>query len=252
MMSLANEIRYTKVPEGKIAAFWMGQAGFVFKNAQGDTLGIDLYLTDCVRRHDGFKRLSPALAQPQDLALDTVIASHWHLDHFDVDAMPFLIRDDTRLVAAADCRKACEDLAIADATFVQPGDVVEVKGFTIEAMPCDHSTLAPEAVGILLKVDGKKIFYAGDTCLRPDTFSDPKLHGVDLFIGPINGAFGNMNETDAVEAVGIIEPKHFIPCHYWTFAEQGGNPGIFMQQMAEKQPQVPYTIMRQGEKILIG
>jgi len=251
MNCLANEIRYSHTPEGFISVFWLGQAGFILKNAAGETIGIDLYLTDCVSRYDGFKRLMPVLVEPQDLEVDTIVASHFHLDHFDVDAMPLLVHGKTRLVAANDCRDLCEQLHLQNVQFMKPGDIVEAPGFRIEAFPCDHGTLAPEAVGLLITSGGKRVYFTGDTAYRPDYFADARLKGVDLLICPINGAFGNMNEPEAVQAAAIIKPKRVIPSHYWNFAEQGGNPGVFMNQMKAVLPEAPFTVMRMGEKLVL-
>ena len=77
-------------PDGKTSLSYIAQAGFVLKSKMGTTMGIDLYLTDCVERFDGFKRMSPKVMSPF-VSLDFIAASHWHLDHFDIDAMPILM-----------------------------------------------------------------------------------------------------------------------------------------------------------------
>ena len=69
--------------------FSMGQAGYIIKSQKGQTLGIDLYLSECVEPlegHDGYHRLMPRIVEPKDLQLDMLIATHFHRDHFDVGA----------------------------------------------------------------------------------------------------------------------------------------------------------------------
>ena len=68
---------------------------------------------------------------------------------------------------------------------------------------------------------------------------------------PINGEYGNLNEVEGARAVGVVKPKLAIPCHYWNFAEHGGNPNTFAQQMKSNCPEIKYNLMRIGETVKI-
>ena len=70
-------------------------------------------------------------------------------------------------------------------------------------------------------------------------------------IMPINGAFGNMNEVEGAKAANLVKPKITIPCHFWNFAEHGGNPYIFAKEMKEKYVDLNYILMRVGETTTI-
>ena len=125
--------------------------------------------------------------------------------------------------------------------------------FNILFTPCDHGTLAPDAVGVIVEVDGKKIIEVGDTCLRLDYADEFKQYGpFDVLIAPINGAYGNLNETDCVTLAGALRPKLTVPCHYGMFASHGGNPRIFHENMIERYPDLKYTFMRLGEFLTIS
>lgn len=91
----------------------------------------------------------------------------------------------------------------------------------------------------------------GDTCFRADLLENPFLRNSDLLILPINGAFGNLNEKEAAQVVSILKPKLAIPCHYWNFAEHGGNPNEFAAAMKDICPDSKYLLMQMGEKIYI-
>jgi L-ascorbate 6-phosphate lactonase len=91
----------------------------------------------------------------------------------------------------------------------------------------------------------------GDTCYRPDLLTDPRLRDLDLLILPINGAFGNLNEEQAAQVIATLKPKLAVPCHVWNFAEHGGSPGLFQEKMKELAPDCAYTLMRQGEGIVL-
>ena len=77
-------------------------------------------------------------------------------------------------------------------------------------------------MGVVLELDGKKIYHAGDTAL----FSDMKMIGdlgLDLAILPIGDTF-TMGPDDALAALELLRPKQVLPIHYNTFPviEQDG------------------------------
>lgn len=240
--------------EGTYCTF-MGQAGFLFVTQQGIRIGVDLYLSNCCQRLYGFKRLLPYIVKPQDLELDYVIATHHHEDHFDVDALPILLEHKkTELIAALDCQEKVKEFKdnIEKVTYIKSGDVVERDSFRLIATFCDHGESAPHAIGLLLEMDGKRVYITGDTALRLDKCSDILAYGqIDLMICPINGMFGNMNESQAAEYASVIHPTVLVPCHYWNFAEHQGNPYLFQEIMKNNYPHQQYCLMRVGENLLI-
>ena len=69
----------------------------------------------------------------------------------------------------------------------------------------------------------------GDTSLRLGLFRPLMDLRPDLVLPCMNGVFGNMNHIDAARLIQEAGPRYAIPCHYWTFAEQGGgDPGGFI------------------------
>lgn len=252
MRDFAIEVQ--NAPLGKTHLFSVGQAGFIIKSASGSLLGIDLYLSDCVERvegHKGYKRMLPRLLAPDDLEFDVIIATHFHKDHFDDDSIPQMMANGhTVLFAACDCKDDVKRLGMKEQNiqYVKPGEQYKCKDFTMDFTECDHGTGAPLAVGAVITVDGKKIYEAGDTCLRMDRIdSIKKLGNIDAVIGPINGKYGNMNSDEFAEFAHSIGGL-VIPCHYGMFPDHGGDPGRFYQIMNEKYKDTRYLIMTQGEK----
>ena len=241
-------------PDGKTSLFFVVQAGFVLKSKKGTTMGVDLYLTDCVERFDGFKRLSPKVMDPST-PIDYVVASHWHLDHFDIDAMPLLMANGkTRLICADDCHDHVNDLNLDETrvTYIKKGDSVKCDDITVNAVFCDHGTGAPLAVGLVFEIDGYKVYLAGDTCLRLDKAPEVAEYGpFDVMLAPINGAFGNLNEHENVELCAYHKPKVSIPCHFWTFGEQHGDPGVWAEEMKNRLPDQRYVVMAAGEQLVL-
>ena len=231
---------------------YAGQAGFIIQSTGGYKIGIDLYLSNCCERYFGFKRLMPYLYDPLSLNLDLLIATHAHYDHFDPDSVPLIMSDKkVSLVAAADVMVETEKLNLDNdrITYLKEGEVFQNSSISIKAIPCDHGAETPDAIGLLITIDEKKIYITGDTCYREEYFKSKELENIDVMIMPINGAFGNMNEIEGAKAVGIVSPKLAIPCHYWNFAEHGGNPNIFAEEMKDKYAEIDFVLMRCGESI---
>lgn len=247
-------VKVMTAPLGKTHLFSVGQAGFIIKSASGQLLGIDLYLSDCVERvegHKGYKRMLPKILAPSDLEFDVVIATHFHKDHFDDDSIPELIANGhTKLYAAHDCKKDVKRLGLDEANliYVKPGEHYLCGDFAIDYVDCDHGAGAPLAVGVVITVDGKRIYEAGDTCLRIDRIDSLKKLGTfDAVIGPINGKYGNMNADEFAEFAYTLGDL-VIPCHYGMFPNHGGDPGRFYQIMNEQYPNQKFLIMSLGEK----
>lgn len=249
MLDFAAKVQSTKGP----VLFSTGQAGFILKSSKGQLLAIDLYLSNCVERVErsmGFKRLLPQILNPADLEIDVVICTHPHLDHFDVDAVPELLANGkTKLFCSTDCEKLIRQLQMeyyaSQITYVKPGDQCVCGDFEISFVDCDHGSGAPDAVGVLVKVDGKRIYEAGDTCLRLDRIGEIP-QPLDVLIAPINGAFGNLNEEECCQLAKTLNPIITIPCHYGMFASHHGDAGKFYESMTENK--LPFLLMRQGEQ----
>ena len=241
--------------KGKTHLFATGNAGFIIKSAGGQLLAIDLYLSDGEKQFkgdNGFKRLLPVLLHPDELIFDAVICTHPHFDHFDTGSVPVMLKNkNTKLLCSADCRKLVKKLGInrkEQIRYVVPGDNVVYGDFDITFVNCDHGTGAPDAVGVVVKVDGKTIYETGDTCLRLDRINEIS-QPLDVLIAPINGAFGNMNETECAMLAEALHPKVTVPCHYGMFASHHGDIGKFYEIMKEKR--LPFVIMQQGEQLVI-
>jgi L-ascorbate metabolism protein UlaG (beta-lactamase superfamily) len=87
--------------------------------------------------------------------------------------------------------------------------------------------------GILLTLEGKTIYHAGDTGL----FSDMKLIGerneIDLAFLPIGDNF-TMGPDDALLAAEYIQAKKVVPMHYNTFPPIKQDPQAFVDRLEKK------------------
>lgn len=256
MISFAEKVK--SAPLGVTHLFWVGQAGFIIKSADGKLLGIDLYLSECVEPvegHVGFHRLMPQILGYEDLVFDVLIATHYHRDHFDIDAMPSLMANQkTQLYCAYDCVDDVKQLQIDcnRVHFVKPGDSCNLAGFQIYFVHSDHGAGAPLEIAPIVTVDGKRILEVGDTSLHRDWKDEYLKAGpVDVLIAPINGAYGNLNEQENVLLTAELCPKLIVPCHFGMFASHGGHPGLWKVLLEEQLPKQAYKIFTMGEGLII-
>ena len=253
MMNFATKILTSPIAGGSVGVFALGQAGFVIKTGEGKLIALDPYLSNCCERYFGFKRLMPYVLDPLDIEFDLLIASHAHYDHFDPDSVPSLMGNKkTHFIGALDTRAECDRLGITErVSFLARGEEIEKCGVKIKGLACDHGDLAPDALGLMITVGEKRICFMGDTAYREDLLENEELNGVDLLILPINGAFGNLNEEQAAKVVAKLKPKLALPCHYWNFAEHGGSPALFMENMKSIAPDSHYVLLRPTEEVVI-
>jgi len=95
-----------------------------------------------------------------------------------------------------------------------------------------------------------KVWQVGDTAYRPDIWQDIFASGIDVIVPPINGAYGNLDGVAAAKLAHDAHAEVAIPCHFWTFAEHGGNPAQFLDACKELAPEVKPLLMAQGELLV--
>src|SRR5689334_10417685 len=151
---------------------------------------------------------------------DYILLTHGHGDHFG-DTVSIAQRTKAQVVAMAEITywlnahgvENCHAQNTGGSHTFPFGDVKFVKAEHSSSLP--DGTYAGQACGIILTVDNKRLYFAGDTAL----FSDLKLIGeseIDLACLPIGDNF-TMGPTDAVTATKWIHPKAVFPIHYNTF-----------------------------------
>jgi L-ascorbate 6-phosphate lactonase len=253
--TLASQIRALSVEPGSLGIFWLAQAGFVYKTPVGTVVFVDAYLSDCCHRllqneMYGFKRIMPSPIAPADVEADVVVCTHSHPDHFDYDAIPVMAHNPRiHFVAAPDCEAELDKAGVAAdrRTIIHEGETLIFGDVRLTGIFADHGELAPDALGLLVQVGDIKVWQVADTAYRPEMWQDLFGMGIDVIIPPINGAFGNLDGVQAARLAGDAHARVAIPCHFWMFAEHGGNPAQFLDACKEYAPGTEPRLMSQGE-----
>lgn len=252
MDAFAREIVEGTVPAGTVRTWWLGQAGFAFKSDAGYIVIVDPYLSDAVERLHGFKRLSLAPLSAEEVRADLVVLTHEHTDHMDPDALPVIAANNPRcrFAGPVGCAEGMAQAGIAPGRriILEPNRSHNLDGLVIHTAPADHGDLSPSALALVLDFDGVRILVTGDTSLRPGLLKPLTDLRPDLLLPCINGVFGNMGHIDAARFVQQAQPRHAVPCHYWTFAEQGaGDPAGFIHACRYLCPEVQAILLKPGE-----
>ena len=89
-------------------------------------------------------------------------------------------------------------------------------------VPAFHSSSTPDGqyagcpCGIILDIEGKTIYHAGDTCLNSEMKVIGELYQPDIAMLPIGGKY-TMDIEHAVKASEWLNATAIIPMHYNTF-----------------------------------
>lgn len=255
MSDYLERVKQDRPAVGSVRIFWLGQAGFMLQMSSGRTIGIDPYFSDCVRRllpeeGLGFKRLMPPICAADDFTVDTLLITHEHYDHFDVDSIAALMGNGhTQVYANAPVVSMIQEMGLDTkrAHIMRKNNPIRLDGCTVTPMDCDHGDLAPEALGLMLDFDGLRVYYAGDTSLSPQRLEQAIQAKPEVAILPINGAYGNLDGSEAATLADMLGCSVCIPCHFWTFPKHRGDPQAFLEAMASLAPTCDARLLCQGE-----
>jgi L-ascorbate metabolism protein UlaG (beta-lactamase superfamily) len=132
------------------------------------------------------------------------------------------------------------------------GGTVDVDGITFTMTNAHHSSSSNdleylgEPCGIVVGGDGKKVYFAGDTCVFGDMQLIARLYEPDLAVLPIGGHY-TMDPREAALALELLGAKRCVPCHWGTFPPLAGRPA----QLRELAPNVTVEDVEPGQSITV-
>jgi L-ascorbate metabolism protein UlaG (beta-lactamase superfamily) len=165
-----------------------------------------------------------ALAPEKITAADVVIITHDHSDHLG-DAFAIAKKTGAVLVAMHETAVEAGSLGITSEG-MNIGGTVEVRGVKVHMVPALHSAGKGNAAGVVVEIDGKRIYHAGDTGLTYDLKLVGEFFHPDLSFIPIGDRY-TMGPASAAKAVEFIKTKKVVPIHYGTFPLIAADPEEF-------------------------
>lgn len=236
--------------------WWLGQAGFALKSQRGTILYVDPYLSDVVERVVGFKRLSLAPIDTADVRADWVVSTHEHLDHLDTEALPVIAQHNAacRFAGPASCEPEYNNMGIEKERrlLLQADQTYSLDDVRMTTAQADHGDLSPEALSLMMDFSSVRILFTGDTAFRPDLLEPLDASGLDVLVPCINGRFGNMDAAEAAMLTRTLRPRLAVPCHFWMFKEQNGDPETFVVKCTQYCQETRVELLTPGRGLLIG
>jgi L-ascorbate metabolism protein UlaG (beta-lactamase superfamily) len=168
-----------------------------------------------------------------EVEADFILVTHGHGDHIS-DVVPLAKRTGAKVISTVEVVEFLATKGIDNAHGMNIGGardfpfgrlklVHAIHGGSIQMEGGGPPHTTP-CSGLLLEVDGCRLYHAGDTALTMDM---KLLEGrVDVALLPIGDNF-TMGPEDAARAVEFIRPKVVIPIHYGTWPVIDQDPEVF-------------------------
>jgi len=212
----------------QIAVTWLGHASFRI-DAANTIIYIDPYRGEYKKK------------------ADLILVSHSHFDHCDASTIEKIRKEATLVIAPRDCAATIQ----GSITSLKPGEKTTFANITVEAVEAyNHrrfrssgTPFHPKGLGVgyLIAMDGKTIYFAGDTDFIPEM---KKLKDIHVALLPTDGTY-TMDNHEAAEVALTIKPKYVIPMHHFNT-----DPREFKREV-EAKSEVKVFPLRPGDQIQV-
>ena len=257
----------TRVENGTVALWWLGQMGLVVKSA-GTLIVIDYFAAPFPTR-----QVAPPVPAEEMVGVDAFLGTHNHIDHIDHPSWRIWAKNnpEAKFVFPRAHRRTVSNDGIADrnALGMNAGESVRIGDMTIHAIAASHEFLdRDQETGLfphlqyIVECDGIRIHHAGDTVRYEGMMPALKAFGaLDVELLPINGrdarrllrnCIGNMTYQEAADLAGDVRPGLVIPGHWDMFADNSADPALFEDYIEAKyKGKLVCQIPKVMEKIVI-
>ena len=145
---------------------------------------------------------------------DVIFITHTHYDHFSLEDIRKLVKEDTALVITVDGEADAAKAGISNIKIIAPDEASSVAGIEFRTVPAYNpkKRFHPKEkgwVGYIISAGDAKYYIAGDTDYIPE-MKDIKA---DVVFLPVGGIY-TMNSTEAAQAANTINPTIAVPIHY--------------------------------------
>ena len=171
----------------------------------------------------------------KDEPIKDILLTHAHGDHIG-EALEIAKEKDIEITAVSELAGYCQEQG-AKSKSVGLGSWLNFSWGRAVFLPAFHSSSLPDgryggvAAGILLDVDGVRIYHAGDTCLTGEMKTIKELYAPQIALLPIGGTY-TMDVEHAAMAAKWLGVRTVIPMHYGTFPENQADLEMFAKLIA--------------------
>jgi len=194
---------------------WLGHASFRLDTDDGKRIYIDPWL-------QGNPKTPESEKTPE--RCDVIAITHAHGDHMG-DVVDISKKfPDAEIVAMVELKPwlGSQGANVGDLPGINKGGTQEIDGVKFTLTNAFHSSGTPdggyggEAAGLVIRANGKSVYFAGDTCVFGDMALIARLYKPDVAVLPIGGWF-TMDPEEAAVALELLDNPRCVPCHYGTF-----------------------------------
>jgi L-ascorbate metabolism protein UlaG (beta-lactamase superfamily) len=196
---------------------WLGHAGFRLDGSSGKRVYIDPWL-DNPKFPESEREIE---------RIDVLALTHGHSDHSG-SALDLARAHSPTIVCITELGDWFSNQGI-EAHGINKGGSVDLDGVRVTMTDARHSSSLPDGTyagdpaGLVIELDGVRVYHAGDTCAFGDMRLIGRLHEPDVAILPI-GDYYTMGPREAGLALELLGVKRCVPCHYGTFPALIGTP----------------------------
>lgn len=229
----------SKAEPKPIKVSFLGGLNEVGKNMTLFEYGEDMFLVDCGLAFPDQDMLGVDLVIPDFTYVERnadrirgIVITHGHEDH--IGGLPYLLKVlnvpvyGTKLTIGLIQGKLREHglLNSASLNVINPGDVITLGGFTVEAIHVNHSI--PDALGLAIRCEGGTIVHTGD--FKIDT---TPIDGGMMDLGRLaeigqEGVLCLMSDSTNAERPGFTESERKVGESFETLFRKAGNNRIIV------------------------
>src|SRR3974377_1543193 len=204
---------------------WLGHSAFRLDTA-GKRIYIDPFL-------NGNPKCPESEQTPERVAVIGV--THGHGDHVG-DTIALAKEYGATVVAQVELADWLGNQGVENLLDPNKGGTVAVDDVRFTLTNAFHSSstndgkYAGEPCGIVVRAEGKSVYFAGDTCVFGGMALIGRLYKPDLAVLPIGDHY-TMGPEEAALALGLLGVKRCLPCHWGTFPPLIGRPAK-LQELA--------------------
>ncbi|MCC7490809.1 MAG: MBL fold metallo-hydrolase [Fimbriimonadaceae bacterium] len=249
-----------------MAAWWLGQSGYVLRSAR-TTVALDPFLGAAP---PGRERLvEPPLAATELAGLDLLLITHDDPDAFDRATVVTLLAASPQallVLPAPLADVAADELRVADERLLplRAGDLYTHQDLRLHAVPAAHESLLRDdrgdlrQLGYVLQWPAATVYAAGDTVPYRDQVATLQPFNPQVVLLPINGRDVRRRQRDLAGCLSVAEAARLasdlraellVPTHFGVFADDSADPATLQSFCATHDPALQAALPELGERV---